>query len=280
MIGGIILNLSTINSALNIFDKVKNGALWLFKKRHQFKKSPYYFKNYHKHLTIYDNGNGIIINSFEIIFNSNDEDAKKLVRGINISDGKTTATFESLEKMKNISLKERFDKYGFWVYSDNNIIKEVKEEYWLDNDHEQEDIKAKNDPKELRWVFKFNNSKIELHKPYHVVYIISLPGMFPIKDGKLDFSELNTDNFDEYSNSILEIRTPTEQLAYTVSFYNDIDLQIEPEAIFKKMGNNKDSYPPISKEYNIIYKKYICYIKSPQLGSKIKIRWKFKGGQK
>lgn len=280
MIGGVLhLDLSSItalNNLLNILDKLKNYGLWIFKNKSKFKKSPYYFKKYHKHVTIYENGNGIIINSFDIVFN--DFNSKRLERGINISDGKNSAGFESLKNMKNTPLNKRFDSYGFWVYSSDNIIQETKEEYWLDDDREQEDIFAKNNNKELRWVFKFNNSNIKLHKPYHVVYIISIPGMFPIKNGKLDFAEIDKNLFGEYSNSSIEIRTPTEQLEYTVSFYNGIELQIQPEAIFKPLGNKKDSYKSITKEYNIIYNKYMCYIKSPQLGSKLKVRWKFKGG--
>lgn len=271
------MSLTTItlfSNLLNIFDKIRNYCIWLFKNKAKFKKVPFYFKNYHKHLTIYDNGNSIIINSFDIVFNNNN--FKKMVRGININDGKLSAEFPPLNKMEKVSLKERFDNYGFWVYSDNNIIEETKEEYWLDDDKEQEDITAKNNKKELRWIFKFNASKIELHKPYHVIYVMSVPAMFPITDGNIDFSEIDKNFFDEYSNSSIEIRTPIEDLKYTVSFYNSINLQTEPEAIFKTIGNGKDSYPSITKEYNIIYNKYICYIKKPQLGSKLKIRWKFK----
>lgn len=270
-------SISTISGLLNIFDKLKNYSIWIFKNRHKFKKSLFFFKNYHKHVTIYENGNGIVINSFDIVFN--DTNCKKLARGINIDDGKISAKFKPLKEMRKTLLEERFDKYGFWVYSEHNIIKDVKEEYWLDDDKEEEDKIAKNNPKELRWVFTFNKSKINLHKPYHVVYIISIPGMFPIKDGKLDNTEINKDVFDEYSISSIETRTPTENLIYTLSFYNNISLQTEPEVIFKKVGNtDKNVYRPITNEYNIIYNKYMCCIKSPQIGSKLKIRWKFKGG--
>lgn len=272
-------SISIISSALNIFDKIKNYTLWICKNRYKFKKVPYFFKNYHKHVTIYSNGNGIIINSFDIVFNN--INSKRLVRGINIDDGKISAKFRSLEEMKKVSLKDRFDKYGFWVYSDNNIINDIREEYWLDDEKEEEDKIAKLNEKELQWVFVFNKSKIDLHKPYHIVYIISIPGMFPIKDGKLDYSEINEDIFDKYSTSSIETRTPTENLEYTLSFYNDIALQTEPEVIFKKVGNNnKNVYKPINNEYNIIYSKYKCCIKSPQIGSKLKIRWRFKGGRK
>lgn len=269
------MTLADFNIFLNIFDKFKNFLIWFFKHKSKFKKSPYFFRNYHKHVTIYDDGSGIIINSFDIIFNNTD--STKIVRGINISDGKMNAKFPSLNEMKKILLKNRFDNYGFWVYSDNNIIEEAKEEYWLDDDKEQEDTLAKNDPKELRWIFKLNGSKIELHKPYHVIYVMSIPGMQPILNGKLENSEIDSKFFDGYSSSSIEIKeTPIDHLKYTVSFYNSINLQTEPESFFKTVGSSKDSHLSITKEYNIIYNKYICYIKRPPLGSKLRIRWKFK----
>lgn len=269
-------NIASLNNLFSIFEKIKNNLEWIFKNKSKFKKSSYYFKNYHKHVTIYDNGSGIIINSFDIIFNNGE--SKKIHRGINISDGKNRAEFPPLETMQNTKLEDRFDNYGFWVYSDDNIIEEVKEEYWLDDDKEQEDILAKNDKKELRWIFKLNASKIKLHKPYHVIYVMSIPDMYPIKNGNIDFSEIDKASFNEYSNSGVEIEAPIERLQYTVSFYNSIKLQTDPEALFSTMGSGKNSNPSITKEYNIIYNKYISYIRSPQLGSKLRIRWKFTGG--
>lgn len=105
------MKLADFNILLSIFDKFKNYLIWLFKHRSKFKKSTYYFKNYHKHVTIYDDGNGIIINSFDAVFNN--MDSTKIVRGINISDGKNSAEFPPLNHMKRVTLKGRFDNYGF-----------------------------------------------------------------------------------------------------------------------------------------------------------------------
>ena len=263
------MDLSNMNILLNIIEKLKTFFVWIFKNKSKFNKAPFYFKTFHKHVTVYENGNGILINSFDIVFN--DISTKKLVRGINIEDGKKNAKFESLENMMKIDISDRFDKCGFWVYSDNDIVENVIESYWEDEDYEQED-----NNKELKWRFKFNKSKIEFHKPYRIVYIISIPGMFPIKNGKLDFSEIVEEKFDGYSHSSIATRTPTERLTYTMSFYNSILLKSEPEAIVKPIESTKRNvYVPIRKEYNIIYNKYICYIKSPQLGSKLRIKWKF-----
>lgn len=270
------MKFSDINILLNIFLNIKNLFIWIFKTKPKFKKSPYYFKDYHKHVTIYENGNGIVINSFDIVFNN--KESKTINRGTNIADGKISAEFPALEEMKKIDIKDRFDKYGFWVYSDDNIIEEVKEQYWTDSDEEEEDIVAKKNNKELRWIFKLNMGKIKLHKPYHVIYVISIPGMYPVSNGEFDKSDIDLNNSDAYSPSTsIEIRNPVDQCKYTVSFYQNIELKSEPQAIFKEIGSDKNSYPSVTKEYNIIYNKYICYIKRPQLGSALKLRWKFKG---
>lgn len=264
------MNLSNINIVLNILINIKNFFIWIFKTKPKFKKSSYYFKHYHKHVTIYENGNGIVINSFDVVFNNKESVAIK--RGTNIADGKKSAGFPDLEVMKNTDMKDRFDKYGFWVYSDDNIIEEVEEQYWTDYD-EEEDIAAKNDIKELRWVFKLNMGKIILHKSYHVVYVISIPGMYPILNGEIDRSDIPPDP--NSSSSSIEIITPIDQCKYTVSFYKSINLKTEPEAVFKEIGSAKSSYPLVTREYNIIYNKYICDVKRPQLGSKLKLTWKF-----
>lgn len=45
----------------------------------------HYFPKYHKHLTIYKDGTGILINSFDIVFNNTDMESLK--RGINMDFG-------------------------------------------------------------------------------------------------------------------------------------------------------------------------------------------------
>ena len=271
--------LSEINSALNIFDKSKNGIRWLLENKKKFSKMPHYFKNYHKHVTVYKNGNGIIINSFDIVFN--DYTTLFLERGINIGDGKKEANFSNLESMKKTPLKDRFDRCGFWVYSDNNIIESSEEKYWTGDKSGSEDKRAKDDPKELRWIFNFNRSKIKLNTPYHIVYILSIQGMFPINNGVIDMESINDPNSIDSSSSSIEIENAVENLTYTVSFENSIDLETEPSCTLTELTKvSKNTHPLIEKEYNIIYSKYICCMKKPQLGSKIKIKWRFKGGSK
>lgn len=269
--------LSSISNTLNIFDKTKNMMVWIFKNKKKFSKMSHYFKNYHKHVTIYENGNGIIINSFDIVFN--DYKTEFLVRALNIEDGKKIAKFEKLEDMKKTKLSDRFDKYGFWMYSSDSIITTCEEKYWT-SDGLTEDIKARNNTKELRWVFNFNRSKIKLNTPYHVVYILSVPNMYPIKNGLLDISSINDENSKNSSSTSIEIENAVEHLTYTVSFASGIKLDVEPNSTLTELKKvSKNTHPLLKSEYNIIYNKYTCSIDKPQLGSKLKIAWRFKGGK-
>lgn len=87
--------LEKIAAIFDIFEKTSRVVSWLTGKV-IIKNTSHYFKKYHKHVTIYKNGTGIIINSFDIMFNKNVKE--ELKRAINISDGKKTAAFPSLKK--------------------------------------------------------------------------------------------------------------------------------------------------------------------------------------
>lgn len=264
-----LLGLKIFHNIVNIFISIKSNFI--------LRKTSHYFKNYHKHLTIYKDGTGILINSFDIVFNKSIKE--ELKRAINIGDGKKTAHFPTLKEMQKVDLNDRFDKYGFWLHSEDNIISSCKEKYWSDTEDSFEDANLKNDDKELRWVFHFNYSRIKENKPYHVVYIMSIPDMFPITGGKLDLSCANdvnlTLNKDIGSNSSMRIRNRIKNFRYTVSFDTRIKLEAPPECD-SYILNNKEGKQKLDLEYNIIYNKYVCNIKNPKLGSTIKIKWNFK----
>ena len=148
-LNGVLAGTKIVKNILNIIQIIKNNFI--------LKDTSHYFKNYHKHLTIYKDGTGILINSFEIVFNKKIKEEIK--RAINISDGKKSAKFPDLSDMKKVDIHDRFDKYGFWVSSEDNIISSTKEKYWSDINDAYEDANLKNDDKELRWVFNFNYSR-------------------------------------------------------------------------------------------------------------------------
>lgn len=67
----------------------------------------YYFDNYHKHLTVYKNGNGILINTFTLIIN-NINSVTEFKREININDSQITTRFPKLSSMKKTKINDRF----------------------------------------------------------------------------------------------------------------------------------------------------------------------------
>ena len=68
----------------------------------------FYFENYTKHVTVYKEGHGIIINTFDIKIN-NKENFKEIKRKLNIEDGKTDAIFPKLSVMKQTNSYDRFN---------------------------------------------------------------------------------------------------------------------------------------------------------------------------
>ena len=129
--------LSYIQSLITI---MKNGidVGYFIYSHHSFKnkKITHYFENYHKHVTIYNDGTGVIINEFDMVFNRQEKTFLK--RGLDISDGKKDASFPTLIEMRKTKIQDRFSKYGFWYCSDDNIISSVKEKYWTDEDDEDD----------------------------------------------------------------------------------------------------------------------------------------------
>ena len=273
---------SYIQSLITI---IKNGidVGYFIHSHHSFKskKITHYFENYHKHVTVYNDGTGVIINEFDMVFNN--QEKTFLRRGIDISDGKKDASFLPLTEMKKTKIKDRFNKYGFWCYSDDNIISSVKEKYWTDedDDNDTENVTLKNNDKVFRWEFRFNYSRICPNKKYKIIYVMSIPGMYPIKDGKLDKNSINDEqllnDLESGNSTSIRIKNPIRNFYYTISFESDILLERDPKCMLKHINQQENlTHPKLKHEYNTIYHKYTCNITKPKIGSIIKINWQFK----
>lgn len=283
-IRGVILNFGVANDCINVLLFFVKPIKWVLEKgRYLFCVENHYFDEYQKHLTIYKDGTGILINSLSIIFKRPKKD--ELRRGINIEDGKVQAVFPSLQKMTETKLDDRFSSFGFWYYSENDIISSVTEKYWSDDPEEDnEDYKVKNNDKEIRWIYKFNSSRIKPGKKYRIVYVMSIPGMFPILDGEIDSASINDPNLlndgECKSSSSIEITHKIKKLIYTVSFENGITLDITPECSYNRKGHKQVNHPGILVDTNILYTKYTSILRHPRINSKIRIKWRFKGAFK
>lgn len=234
----------------------------------------YYFADFEKHITIYRNGNGIIIHKFTVIVNNVDK-FRRIRRKLNIEDGNIHSNFPSLDKMRQTDKADRFDKYGFWYYDKNNIISEVKEYYWQKNS-EEESKKSKCNSKEIRWIFKINKQNVQKNKPYEVIYIISVPGLAPLEKGRLD-RKLLSDDFGDESSSNMNIDHKIRNLRYIISFEEGIELETVPQCryIISDQDEIKETAVIGTKEYDLIYNKYIFCINAPEFNSDVKIMWKY-----
>ena len=234
----------------------------------------YYFTDYEKHITFYRNGNGIIIHRFKVIVNNVDK-FRRIRRKLNIEDGNIHSSFPSLDKMRQTDKADRFDKFGFWYYDENDIISEVKEYYWQKNS-EEESKKLKCNAKEIRWIFKIDKHNVQKNKPYEIIYIISVPGLAPLEKGRLN-RKLLSDDFGDESSSNMNIDHKIRNLRYTISFEEGIELDTVPQCryIISDQDEMKEAVVAGTKEYDLIYNKYIFYINAPEFNSDVKITWKY-----
>lgn len=274
--------LPEIDSGLNILGKFWRFISCIFKRKkcaEQDKRSeyPYYFEDYTKHVTIYKNGNGIIIISSTLVVTDISNFNKKIYRKLNIEDGKSTSKFPTLKTMMKTSKSERFNKFGFWYYSEDNIVEDVREFYWSDTDKSKEDKLIKRKDKELRWYFRINGSKLTEGKKYQITYVISVEGLYPIEEGTFNQEISNDPNSEEGSSSGMEIAQDIKNFKYVVSFKEGIKLKSTPagEVCKQRYTDEKNITIKGDHEYNVLFNKYTFPVDKPLLGSKIKVYWQF-----
>lgn len=268
-----------------VFETVLLIAIITFKKRDKkdtankqnetdYSKLEYYFESYHKHLTVYKNGNGILINSFTVVINDINA-ISEFRREIDITDAKRETVFPKMNKMKSTKIYNRFNDFGFWYRCLNNkdLIKSVKEYYWQE-DSKGIDTIAQSNPKILKWVMEMNPSSIEVGKPYNIVYVMSIPGMFPIANGLFSDSIANIKGTNGNFKSQFGVKHAIKNLKYTVSFENGLILRNKPSGSISI--NNEKRNLHFDNDNNILFDKYIFDTMNPKIGSVVNIEWNFK----
>lgn len=186
-----------------------------------------------------------------------------------------TLKFPTLDTMLHTNKASRFQEFGFWYKSDDNIISDVKEFYW-DSKTSNENKKSKNNPQEIRWIFKIDKNKLKKGVPYEICYIISVPGLAALQNGSLK-KELLHDPSDEKSSSIMNIDHKIQKLKYTISFEDGVSLAIPPKCkrIISDQDDLKELDIPGKEDYDLLYRKYTFEIDNPIFGSAIRITWKY-----
>lgn len=235
----------------------------------------YYFTYYEKHMTIYKSGNGIIKHKFTIVVNDINK-LEYLRRKIKIPNGVKTLKFPPLDKMKKTPKDKRFTDFGFWYKSDDDIVSEVKEYYWDSLNPDRENKDAKNNPRELRWLFLIDKNKLKKEIPYEISYIMSVPGLEALEDGCLK-SELRKDESEDRSFSSMRITHNIKHYKYIVSFEDGICIDVPPKC--ECIINTQDGVKTLdilgTIDYDLLYTKYIFELDHPEFGSNIRVSWKY-----
>ena len=148
---------------------------------------------------------------------------------------------------------------GFWYKSSGLIERIIPEE---END------------KIIRWLFIFNKSKIKSDKikEIKVSYAFSLPGMFPIKDGKLYMDEVPCGNYK--FNSSLKVAHKIRKIVYIIALEEGIKTMQHPKFSIKSESVScPDKFITCADKSDIFYKRFVAVVRNPVIGSSIQVSW-------
>lgn len=272
---------SEIASVLKIVEGiVKLAPIVNFLIDNKYRKYSYYFKYYNKSVKVYCNGNGLIKNEF-VVRIINPTKFKTFKRLLNVEDGKKDIEFPPLEVMMHAPECNRFQNYGFWCHSDEGIISSCKEFYWDDDlPDDEENIALKTNKKELRWIFDVDTNKLKKHKDYCFAFYISVPGLFPIKEGLYDFDSANIKierpNRRICSSSIT-VNQYVRKIDFSLSLEKGIDVEVNPTCnIVRRSGEGNKVHTATGGLHSsdFFYNRWNFDIKKPALNDDIVIEWK------
>lgn len=262
-----------INSAFALWDRLKK---WWGSNSHT--KVPkecddYYFEEYNKKVYIRKNGSGLVVSSFILhVIDPNKLD--NFVRSLDISDGKRDAAFKDFNEMKSVPIEKVFQEYGFWCISENDIVTDV-EEYYDEIDRNRE-----GDNKFLSFKMLIDTAKLEKNKTYSMAYAISVPGLFPIEDGRFDVLAADRDKYPDF-NSFISASHFGDHLRFSLYFEKGIVFKAKPKGNAKRRSTAPLKIEDISGKKcefkdNIFYQKYHFEIEHPQDYESIYMKWNVK----
>lgn len=266
--------LSAINQGITLAEKVNkmhNLSYALSCKKH---KLDYIILNLKKDVTVYGNGNGIIICSFEF-YVMHPEKMKYINMRLNIDDACYGVTFDTLVAMSQCPERNRFSTLGFWFDCTDNCVEKVEEYYWRDDGEDGEDQHYMNNKREIRYRFVMRPENMKRGGVYSVTYSFSVPEMYPITECKYNPTKA-TINHDKMESSY-NVRHHVRCAEYIVSFEKGIEFKERPQGEVKiQMGNTTLAREPLSPENvsDLFYRRYKYVVKKPKLDSYIGISWK------
>lgn len=170
---------------------------------------PYYYEEYNKKVYVKANGDGVIVCSVKLHVN-NIVASSKLSRTFDISDAKVSTEFPDFDDMLQNGNSNPFNEFGLWYWSDNDIVTDLKEHY--DSESERSRHRLKN--KFLGFEIILNQAALEKDKVYKIIFALSIPGLYPIKDGRFDGTIQEHKDYGNYETSLHIYNT--KKLSYSV----------------------------------------------------------------
>jgi hypothetical protein len=234
----------------------------------------YYYEEYNKKIFVKKNGDGLVVSSCNLkVIDPIKTDS--LIRTLDISDAKKSSCFEPFDKMRNTSMENIFSEYGFWFRSDNDIVTDVEEFY------EDKNSRRKDDNKFISVKFMIDTTKLEKNRTYKIVHAFSVPGLFPIKDGRFDVEEQDRKDYNDF-RSYVSTEHIGHHLRFAAYFENGIEFKEKPSGNSKLLSSVKKNKKNSAKNHNcvfkdnIFYKKYHFEIENPQDYTDIYMKWNVK----
>ncbi len=269
------MELSTLVQIITLLEKFGKFGKFLskFLKKRAVKKAqnnqPYFFDEYNKKVFVKNNGDGVIVAS--LILHVNDpEKTTHLIRTIDFSDAKKGVVLPQFEELLQTEGKEFFKDFGLWCEADNRIVTDIVEEY------DPIDAKHKNDNRFLSFKIQLNDAALEKGKSYRITYAISIPGMYPIENGRFSGTVKEHEDYGKFRTSVSTYQTFTI-LTYSVYMEKGIVFSCKPKAFYRGKATKGEPYPN-NCEYrnNMFYEKFNFTLENPQEYDIIYMEWDLK----
>ena len=258
-----------LDAFTNLWTKIK-----AFFKKDKLQKQcdDFYYEEFNKKIYVRKNGDGLIVSSFilKIIDSSK---TTHLVRTLDIRDAKRDTKFPDFSLMRQCPIEKAFTEYGFWFVSDNDIITDVEEFY------DEIDITKQTDDKYISIKFNLDTASLVAGKSYKFAYAYSIPGLFPISDGRFDVENADRSQYPNF-NSFVSTKDVGHHLRFSAYFEEGIQFKEKPIGVAiryksSKKGKKETKYSCNYKN-NIFYKKYCFEVTSPQEYEYIRLTWNLK----
>lgn len=265
------MTLVDINIITALIERGGKFGKWIAKvlKRRPEDLEPYYFEEYNKKVYVKANGDGMIVASLKLHVNDPIK-TPPLIRTYDISDAKKETEFPDFSKMVETGNSAPFEEFGIWYSSQGDIVTAIEEEY------AEEDLSQRGNKKFLSFKLVLNGAALEKGRVYDIIYALSIPGLYPIENGRFCGSVQEHEKYGKFRTSVSTYQTH-KHLTYSVYTENGIVFSRKPQA-FCKGANTKGNARPNPCKYrnNMFYEKFNFTLDNPQEYDIIYMEWDVK----